>query len=58
MQLTEKLKRIKQQLKVSGMTILAAVDDMVSTMTKQRITQEEIVTEFNRTKQLRYTDDK
>jgi hypothetical protein len=55
MQLVEKLERIKQQLKDAGMTILATIDDMVSTMTKECITQEEIVKEFNQTKQLRYT---
>lgn len=56
MQLVEKLEHIKQQLKASVMTIVAAVDDMVSTMTKECITQEEFVKEFNQTKQLRYTD--
>lgn len=56
MQLIEKLERIKQQLKAAGMTILATVDDMVSSMTKECITQDELVKEFNQTKQLRYTN--
>lgn len=56
MQLVEKLKHIKQQFKVSEMTMLAAVEDMVSTMIKECITQLEIVKEFNQIKQLRYTD--
>jgi len=56
MQLVEKLKHIKQQLKSTGMTIVAMVEDMVSTMTKECITQEEFMKEFNQTKQLRYTD--
>ena len=38
------------------MTLQAAVADMVSTMIKEFITQEEFMKEFNQTKQLRYTN--
>ena len=55
MQLVEKLERIKQMLKESGMTLLAAVDDMVSTMVKEHITKQEACNEFNKTRQLRYS---
>lgn len=56
MQLVEKLKHIKQHLKTTDMTLQAAVADMVSTMIKEFITQEEFMKEFNQTKQLRYTN--
>lgn len=55
MQLLEKLQRIKQMLKESGMTLLAAVEDTISTMIKGSIKSYEIDKEFNLTKQLRYS---
>ncbi len=54
MQLVEKLKHIKQMLKETGMTLIAAIDDMVSTLIKKRITTKKINKKLSNTLQLRY----
>lgn len=55
MQLVEKLQRIKQMLKESGMTLLAAIEEVISTMVKDVIGSNEIDKEFRLTMQLRYS---
>ena len=55
MQLVEKLQRIKQMLKESGVTLLAAMEDVISTMVKSTIESNEIDYEFKQAKQLRYS---
>ncbi len=54
MQLVEKLERIKQMLKESGTTLLAAIEDVIGTMVKGIIESNEINIEFKGIKQLRY----
>ena len=55
MQLVEKLKGTKQMLKESGMTLMAAIEDVISTMVKDFIENIDIDKEFGQTKQLRYS---
>lgn len=53
-QLVEKLAHTKKILGESGMTILAAVEDMAATMLKEKIKHNELQLQLETTKQLRY----
>ena len=54
MQLVEKLKHVRLILKESNMTLLAAIEDMVSALIKNHIGMDKIGKELSQIKQLRY----
>jgi hypothetical protein len=53
-QLTEKLQKVKEGLKMSGQTLISLWEDMISVLKKTAITKEDILFTFENTKQLRY----
>ena len=53
-QLTEKLKLIKQAVRLSGRTIMSLWEDIFASMLKEIFSREEIITVLENTKQLRY----
>jgi len=54
MQLVEKLERIREMIRESGITLTAAVEDVVATMVKERISTDSIEQQLSKTRQLRY----
>lgn len=53
-QLTEKLQKVKDGLKISGQTIISLLEDTISVLRKTTICKDEISDTFENTKQLRY----
>lgn len=53
-QLTEKLKKVKEGLANSGRTIRSVWEDIIATMLKNTFTVEDLIASINNVKQLRY----
>ena len=53
-QITEKLQKVKKNLEQSKMTIKALWQDIMASMQKENVSQEEIFSLLDKNKQLRY----